>query len=72
MQVFLHNSQKVIIFVLSLKQNDMRKTKEIEKKEKELLYLLALYRELSKRENASQIVGWLEIEIDAIVEALKK
>lgn len=72
MQKDLYNSQKVIIFVLSLKQNDMRKTKEIEKKEKELLYLLALYRELSKRENASQIVGWLEIEIDAIVEALKK
>ena len=50
----------------------MRKSKEIKEKEKELLYLLALYRELSKRANASRTVQWLEDEIDGIVEALKK
>lgn len=47
-------------------------TKEWQKKEKELSYYLQLYNEIQTRDNVSQILACLDIEIDELVETLKR
>ena len=49
-----------------------RKTKEWRKKEKELSYYLQLYNEIQTRDNVSQILACMDIEIDELVETLKR
>lgn len=48
-----------------------RKTKERRDVEKELLYYLQMYSELNGRNEVERVLGWLEDEIDRLVENLK-
>ncbi|MFR9498006.1 MAG: hypothetical protein SNG69_07230 [Rikenellaceae bacterium] len=48
------------------------KTKERKEKEKELLYFLELYNKLVKRDGTHQVLQYIEIEIEKLVELLKR
>lgn len=48
-----------------------KKTKERKEIEKSLLYYLQLYNEIKGRNEAWQILSWLEDSIDELVEKLK-
>lgn len=69
--LFIVISINICIFTLSLKIMK-RKTKEWRKKEKELSYYLQLYNEIQTRDNVSQILACLDVEIDELVETLKR
>lgn len=61
-----------IIFVVSNNNRDKMKTKERKEKEKELLYFLELYNKLVKRDGTHQVLQYIEIEIEKLVELLKR
>ena len=69
---YLHNNQKVIIFVMSIKTNTMKpKTKERKKIEHRLLFYLQLYNELKDRDGVLQTILYIDEEIAKLVELLK-
>lgn len=70
---FIVISINICIFALSLKTiNHETQNKGVAKKEKELSYYLQLYNEIQTRDNVSQILACLDVEIDELVETLKR
>ena len=71
MKKVLYNNQKIIIFVLSLKHYDMKKSKERRKAEKDLLYYLQIYSELRGRYDTGESLAYFSMLIDELVEKIK-